>query len=204
MKKIIIAVTVFSLIFGASMGVWADTEFKDVNVILSETPAVVNVGETIEMTAVTTKHGSCYYDSWGNAVKVSTVYDLGTNAYISKALFTAEKPGSYNISYTIKMTSGNSDTVFYKTVERQVEVIDTVTVVGALIKDLTVTPLYNADDTISAYKAYGTVHVLWSDNTTTPNGSLYFFFGPEETSKDIEVTLYVDGIQYKYIVTVNR
>jgi hypothetical protein len=204
MKNIVIIITILTLLFCSSVGVAADSNLKDIEVILSEIPTVAKIGEIIDLTATTQKHGSTYTDTWDNAVKSATVYDITTGTYISKALFTAEKSGIYTISYTINMTSGNSDTVFLKKVERTIEVIDTTTVIGAAIKDLKITPIFNTDGSISAYSAYATTHALWSNNTTTPNGSVYFFFAPEETTKDIVVTLNVNGQQYNYTITVNR
>lgn len=205
MKKIAIIVTVLSVLFSSILGVAADSIPKDIEVILSDTPAVVNLGQSFEITATAPKHGSNYIDSWENAEQSYTELNALTNAYISKATFKADKEGIYNISYTIKMTSGNSDTVFYKTVKRTVEVVNPVKVVGAVIRNLNVIPIYNGEGNIAYYRACGEVYALWSDKSETPDGSsVYLFFGSEETSKDVSVTLNVDGKQYDYIVTVNR
>lgn len=204
MRKLAFIIAILSIFFSFTIGVSADTVPKDIEVILSETTAVANIGDTIILTATTTKHGSSYSDNWDNAAKSITEFDPITETYISKAFFTAEKPGIYNISYTINMTAGDSNTVFSKTVEKTIEVIDSVTLIGADIRDLEVTPIYNADGSISVYSAFGTIYALWSDNTATPNGSLFFFFNPDETTKNIDVTLNINGIPTIYTVTANR
>lgn len=205
MKKLAIIITILSVLFSSIVGVAADSDLKDIDVILSDTPAIVNVGESFEITAISPKHGSSYTDSWENANQSYTELDPITRTYVSKAAFIAEKAGIYHISYTIKMTSGSSDTTFYKQVIRTIEVVNPVTVVGAVIKNLNVIPVYNTEGSIIYYRACGLVYTRWSDGSETPNdSSVYFFFGPNETSKDISATLNVEGRQYSYIVTVNR
>ncbi|MDF2522399.1 MAG: hypothetical protein K0R31_40 [Clostridiales bacterium] len=204
MKKIAFITTILLIFLSFTTGVSADSDVKDIQVILSETAAVVNMGDIIPLTATTLKHGSTYSDNWGNAVKSVTEYDPITASYISKGIFTAEKPGIHTISYTIKMVAGDSGTVFSKTVVRTIEVIDPRTVIGADIRDLQITPIYAADGSISVYKAYGTIYALWSDDTVTQKGSIYFFFNPSETTKNIDVTFTMDGKLYAYTVTVNR
>jgi hypothetical protein len=204
MKRIAIIITIFSILFGSTIGVSAASDPKDIEVILSESATVVNIGETIALAATTSKHGSSYTDNWNNAVKSVTEFDPITETYISTATFTAEKPGIYPISYTITMTAGDSGTTFSKAAERTIEVIDSRTVTGADLRDIKITPIYKADGSVSVYSAYGTIYALWSDNTATPNGSIYFFFSPDETSKNIDVTLNIDGNLYTYMVVVNR
>lgn len=204
MKKIAFIMTVLLVFFSFTEGVFADSDVKDIEVILSETPAVVKIGDIIPLTATTLKHGSTYSDSWGNAAKSITEYDPITTTYNSQAVFTAEKPGIQTVSYTIKMVAGDSDTVFSKTVVRTIEVIDPRIVIGADIRDLQITPIYAADGSISVYKAYGTIYALWSDGTVTQKGSVYFFFNPDETTKNIDVTFNIDGKLYAYTVTVSR
>lgn len=203
MKKVAVIITVLSLLLGSIAGVSADSSLKDIEVTLSDTPAVVNLGETIELTATAEKHGSDYIDAWENADKAFTEPEPITDTYISKAVFKPQKPGVYVVSYVIKMTSGSSDTIFFKRVERTIEVIDH-TVVGAAIKDLNISPIYDEAGNISLYRACGTVYTLWSNTTETPSDSVYFFFGPDETTKDIDVQFIIDGKQYYYTVTVNR
>lgn len=204
MKRIAIIITVFLILFSSTISVSADTDPKNIEVILSNTVTVAKLGETIDLTATTPKHGSSYTDNWANAVKIATEFDPITETYNSKALFTSEKPGIYNISYTITMTAGDSITTFSKTVERTIEVIDPHTVIGADLRDLEITPIYNEDGSISVYSAYGTIYALWSDNTATINGSLYFFFGADETTKNIDVSLNINGKLYTYMVNVTR
>jgi hypothetical protein len=204
MKRIAIIITICSILFSSTLVVYAASDIKDIEVIFSDTVAVAKVGETLDLTATTPKHGSDYTDTWDNAVKSVTQFDSVAEAYISKAIFTAENPGIYTISYTITMTSGESATVFSKTIERTIEVIDPHTVIGADIRDLEFTPIYNADGSVSVYSAHGTIYALWSDDTAAPNGSVYFFFSPSETTKDIDITLNINGSSYTYLVTITR
>lgn len=204
MKRIAIIITIFSILFSSTIGVSAASDPKDIEVTLSESATVVNIGETIALVATTSKHGSNYTDNWSNAVKSVTEFDPITEAYISTASFTAENPGIYPISYTITMTAGDSATTFSKTVERTIKVIDSHTVTGADLRNLVITPIYKSGGSVSVYSAYGTIYVLWSDNTATQNGSVYFFFGADETTKNIDVTLNIDGKLYTYTVAVHR
>lgn len=204
MKRIAIIITIFSILFGSTIGVSAASDPKDIEVTLSESATVVNIGETIALVATTSKHGSNYTDNWNNAVKSVTEFDPITEAYISTASFTAENPGIYPISYTITMTAGDSATTFSKTVERTIKVINSHTVTGADLRNLVITPIYKSDGSVSVYSAYGTIYALWSDNTATQNGSVYFFFGADETTKNIDVTLNIDGKLYTFTVAVHR
>lgn len=206
MKKITIFITILSilLINFTCISASAASEQKNIEAILSNTPDIVKVGETVILTATTEKHGSSYNDSWSNAVKSFTILDTETDTYISKAVFIAEKPGIYNISYSINMFPGKSNVDFISKVEKTIEVIDPVTIAGADIRNLVIEPVYKADGSISAYTAFGTVYVLWSNQTTTPYSSIFFGFDPNETMKNINVTIPYNGVEYNYVITVKR
>lgn len=205
MKKLTIILTIISvLLLSLTTGVYAASNPKDIEVTLSNAPSIMKVGETVELTAVADKHGSSYIDMWDNANEVSSLFDPETETYISKAVFKALKPGIYTIRYTIQMTAGNSNTVFAGTAERTIEVISPATVIGARIQNLTVSPSYRADGSLSGYSAYGKIYTLWSDNSASLYGSIFFFFGPDEKSKDVSVTLNINNHVYSYLVTVIR
>lgn len=204
MKKAITVLTVISILLFNSTSISAASGPKDVEVILSNVPEVVNVGKTVTLTVTTEKHGSAYKDNWSAAVKSVTTLDTITGKYISKGEFFAEKPGVYNISYNIDMLAGKSNVVFRGKVEKTIKVINPVTIAGAEIRDLEIKPVYKADGSISAYSAYGVVYSLWSDQTATPYSSVFFLFSPSETVKDVNVNIIHDGVQYKYVITVKR
>jgi hypothetical protein len=205
MKKAAILFTILSVLFSFIIGVAADSEPKDIQVILSEIPTVVNLGGAVEITATAPKHGSSFVDSWEGAEKVFTEFNPAEENYTSKAVFKPVKAGTYVISYSITMTSGGSATIFSKKVERTIEVVNPITVVGATAKNLNLSPIYNVNGEILYYRACGQVYALWSDNSEIPTGSsVYFFFGPDETSKDVNVTFSVEGKQYNYTIIINR
>jgi len=204
MKRIAFIITLLSVYFCAFVGVSAAPDQKNADVTVSDTPAVLNVGETVILTAATGKHGSSYNDNWNNAVKSITEFDPNTGTYISKAEFTAQKAGIYTISYNIDMFAGKSGIAFSGKAERTIKVISPVTIIGADIRDLVISPFYKADGSIKSYSASGTTYAIWSDNTAKPYSSIFFFFGPDETAKDINVTLNINSIQYTYTVAVKR
>lgn len=204
MKKIAVIVILLSVYFSTSVGVSAAPGPKNVEVTLSNTPAVVKVGETVMLTASTEKQGSSYSDNWSDAVKSLSIFDPDTDMYISKAEFTPQKAGIYTISYSIDMSAGESNIVFSGKIERIIEVTDPVTVAGADIRNLAIIPIYRDDGSIKAYSASGTIYTLWSNNTSTPYSSIFFAFGPDETEKNIDVTLYLNGVESIYTVTVKR
>lgn len=216
MKKIavfIISFSIFLVNFAAvsaapihktSAALLEITDLKNVEVILSDAPEVVKVGDKVELTATTKKQGSAYNDNWSNAVASTTVYDAATGTYISKAEFSAEKPGTYTISYCIDMTAGISGTGFRGMVVKTITVINPVTLIGADIRDMVITPVYKADGSLLVYSVSGKVYALWSDQTATPYSSLFFNFGPNETEKNVDVTITDNGIQYNFVVTVYR
>ena len=220
MKKTMVILTILSILFFSfTTNVYAASndrkvptdailaemiDTKDIEVTLSDSPSAVKVGETIELIATADKYGSSYIDSWDNASMVSTLFIPETETYISKAIFTAVNPGTYTIRYSVQMTAGNSNTIFAKTVEKTIEVINPIIVIGAGIQDLTINPVYIADGSLSGYSASGMAYAIRSDNTTTPCGSIFFFFAPSENTKDVPVTLFINSQVYSYLVTVTR
>lgn len=208
MKKLAILVIIMTLLVGSATIVSAADEPKTVTVTLSETPPVVNVGETVVLKAVTGKHGSSYSDIWSNANGVQTIYDEETVTYMSEALFKADKPGIYTISYEIAMDAGKSDTTFIGRVERTIEVTGTpVTLVGAEIRNLSaLTPLFWLDGSLRAYQASGDIYSLWSDNTAVScNSSVSFYFGVNSSSTNVTVYIYDDkNIKHSYLITVYK
>jgi hypothetical protein len=203
MKKLALLFIVLTILVGTTTFVSAAST-QAVPVVLSDTPSTVTPGEAVVLEAVCERNGSSYNIVWSNATEGQTVFSEETGCYTSEAVFQADIPGIYTISYEITMYAGNSGTTFIGRVERTIEVISTVTLAGADIRNLTVTPVYRSDGSIAYYEASGKIYSLWSDGTAVAYGSVYFGFGAYETSKNINVTIYDNGIQYVYIVTVNR
>lgn len=204
MKKLVLLFIVLTMVIGSTTFVYAESEPKTIDVVLSDTPSAVEPGEAVTIEAVCKRNGSSYDVVWGNAVEVKTVYSEETGCYTSEAIFQADNPGIYTISYEITMNAGNSSTTFSGRVERTIEVIGSLTLKGAEIRELTVTPAYQNDGSIAYYNAAGKIYTLWSDGTSVLYGSIYFCFGANETSKNINVRILEDDNQYIYAVTVNR
>lgn len=122
MKKLAILVVILTLLVGSTSFASAANEPKTITVVLSETPTIVKAGEAVTFMAVSEKHGSSYSDFWSNAEGEQTVFDEETECYISEAVFQADKPGIYTISYEITMYAGKSNIAFTGKIERTIEV----------------------------------------------------------------------------------
>ena len=204
MKRIFTVVLITILLAGIPVYTYAGALEKAVNVEISASAECVRLGETVVLTAVAEKHGSSYADMWEGAVKKDTVFGADTEAYVSTAEFTADRPGIYTIIYSISMNAGQSETAFSGTATCMVEVVNPVTVTGADIRNLSISRITRSDGSTYGYSAMGDVYVLWSDGTAAPYSTIGFFFGAEETSKIIPVTLNIAGKTYRYTVAVTR
>ncbi len=81
---------------------------KAVGVSVAWTETIVQVGDTLELTATTPKHGSAFTDGWSGATKVSTLLN-SDGYYVSRATFSPGQPGLYTVTYNITMSAGKSD-----------------------------------------------------------------------------------------------
>lgn len=204
MKKVFAIIITMVIVLGASIGTMAESLPKYCEVILSTSAEIVNVGETVELNALTLKRGSSYTVEWNGAEDTGTVLDKDTGNYVSTAIFKADKPGIYTVTYKIQMNTGNTNTFFEGTAFTTIEVRNPVTVVGADIRDLVIKPLLKPEGTVSGYLVQGNTYIVWSNNTSTLYGTVSFFMGTYEISKDIYVMFNVEGKQYTYNVTVTR
>ncbi len=178
---------------------------KTVDIAVTSAVEEITTGETILLTAITPRHGSSAADTWIGATAKDIYYDEQTQSYISTAEFTAETPGEYTIIYNIVMNAGKSGNMFTGTATKTIKVTNSaVTLTGAAISNVSIIPVIRPDGSISGYSASGSLYALWSDDTSTLYGSIFFFFGPDEFEKNVTVTLYVDGKTYKYNVLVSR
>jgi len=175
-----------------------------VNVLISADATNVKVGESVILTASSIKKGSSYEVNWDGAVDQGTVLDTTNGTYISTAEFSADTPGVYQVEYSIILQAGKSDKCFGGKAVKIITVSgEEKSIVGADIKDLLISPVVRKDGS-EIYSAFGTSHVLWSDNTSKPYGAVYFYFQENEYSKNIDVTFNIDGKAYCYTVTVTR
>lgn len=201
MKKLFVAFLTVMMLLGISvnslavsansLGVFCP---KNVEVNISA-PAKVNSGELVTFTAVTKKHGSEFTDKWIGAEKVSTVL-TDDGYYVSTAQVTARE--SVTVQYDITMRSA-SGVCFRGQASTAIEVEsdDPVKVAGAIVKNIT--PVTWATGFYSGDK-----FALLSDGTLIESGSIYFSMSETETSKDIIVSVMVDGIEYQFVVTVTK
>ncbi|NJD02489.1 MAG: hypothetical protein FIA99_07820 [Ruminiclostridium sp.] len=205
MKKILSVMLIYILLMSLMIPVYADSWAKEVEVDVSASATMVDVGESVELRAIIPVHGSSFEDGWLGAEESGTTLDKDSVNYISTAVFNAVKPGKYTIEYNITMYAGKSNVVFVGKGSVTIEVIGKITVVGAAIKDLVVySPVYKIDGSISYYPAKGTTCILWSDGSITSYGTIFFNFGAGETQKQLTFTVYVASIPYTYTVIVNR
>lgn len=204
MKKFALLFIVITMLAGLTTFVSAASEPKTVDVTLNDTPATVVPGEAVVLKAICKRSGSSFDVAWTNAIEGQTVFDEETECYVSEAVFHQDKPGVYTISCDIIMCAGKSSTTFVSRVERTIEVTGSVTLKGAEIRDLTAKPVYCSDGSVACYDASGRIYSLWSDGTANLYGSIYFYFGADETSKTVNVTIYDKGIKYVYPLAVNR
>jgi hypothetical protein len=103
------------------------------------------------------------------------------------------------------MYAGNSSTEFTAKEVRIIEVLSSSPqVIGAEVRDISVTEKLGADGTVTGYSVCGTVYILMSDGTATPYSSIFLFFGADETARDVWVDFTLDGKPYSYLVTVRR
>ncbi len=204
MRKIVPTLIITLLLLSFPVAVLAETLSKEAEVSVSNIPDIINIGEIIELSAVTVKQGSYYEDKWNGAVAVDTVFNGDRDEYISKAVFYADKPGTYVIKYEIKMRAGNSNIYFTGTVEKTVIVINSMAVEGADIRNIVFNEVTDSDGNISGYSVKGITYILWSDGSATPYGSISFFMSADEISRDVRVSFNVDGVNYSYVVTIDR
>lgn len=220
MKRVISTILAALLVLGLRGGVLASPSAKTIDVELSassaaglsvltatelSTPAVtIKAGESVILTAVSLKHGSAYEDMWSGASALGTVLDEESESYISSAVFTAGEPGIYTVTYDIQMKAGKSDVLFAGNASKTIEVTGSAVVTGAEIRGLVVTPIKNSQGDIVSYLACGYTYILYSDGTSKEYGFISFYFGVNETEKDISVTVYEDGKYYTYTVRVSR
>jgi hypothetical protein len=203
MKKLHIFLVVFVLILLNPIQVLASSLPKITESTLSASVDQVKVGETITLTAETLKQGSDFSNQWNGAIASKTYLDETTGNYVSEAKFTPNQAGTYTISYTIDMYTGNDEIKFTSSVSKSVEVIsDAKEVIGLEVKNIKIYPITYPDGTIW-YSILGKVYVLWNDNTSTFNRTVGYFFMPNEKSRVVNITVNLDNKEYTFPVTIS-
>ena len=204
MKKVLALITIFSLVLTVGLPVAAKSDPKSIETVVKGDAVKLKVGDKVTLTVETEKHGSSYTEEWDGAKGVTTILDKDTGMYISKAKFYAERPGIYTITYSITMKAGKSKMVFLGRASKTIEVVDSVKFTGVEINDVSVTPVNNSSGEVIGYSAMGNVYTVWSDGSSKLYGTTYFFFSPNQISRYVYVTVWVDGEEYVYKVNVSR
>ncbi len=202
MKKILSVMLMFILLMSLMIPAYADSEAKEVEAAVSASATKVNIGESVELSAVVPKHGSTFTDSWSLAEKVGTILDEDSESYISTAVFKAVEPGKYTIEYNITMQAGKSNVVFVGKGSVTIEVTGEITVVGAEIIVTSFKSVLNNYGSTLYYKAEGKKYAVWSNGKRLYCGFISFNFGINDTFRDVNVTLNTTSGVYSYWVKV--
>lgn len=204
MKKFLTFIAVFILILSNVGEVQARTLPQAIQSNLSIPVAQVKVGETITLTAKTLKKGSGYIEQWDGAQLSKTYLDESMGNYVSEAQFTPNQAGTYTITYTVQMYTGNNELKFISSASKTIEVIsDVKEVIGLEVINVNAYPNTNADGSIRGYSVLGELNVLWSDNTSTPYGTVAYFFLPNEKSRVVNPTVNINSQEYSFPVTIS-
>lgn len=205
MKVIVSLATALLLLFSAPLSALAAPIPNNIEVAVTSCSDTITVGETVTLTATIVKHGSGFEDMWEGAQKIDTILNAATGEYLATAVFEATQPGAFTIQYRIIETAGKSNVAFeglgFTTVVVQG---DEKEVTGAEIRDVSFVPLTGSDMTICGYRGEGRIYAIYSDYSSASKGTMFFVFGPEETSKTITVKFEENGITFSFPVTVYR
>lgn len=204
MKNVFMILSSLALLLSLQVYVFAEPASKEVPAQLTASANDVTIGETVHLTATSVKHGSSYEVIWSGAEDKGTLLDTSLCTYVSAAVFTAEKPGIYTVEYKIVMSAGKSNRRFIGTAVQTINVTAPITVTGAEIRIASLRKITRPDGSVSLYSAAGDIFTVWNDNSKTYYGRIFFFYGPNEVSKNIDVTLNIEGKVYKYTVAVAR
>lgn len=198
MKRNTCVILTLLICLGISQVVMADPLEKDAQIEITASSETIYVGDTVTLTSVSKKNGSEFVDNWcGNGVSAGTTGSNG-DTYQSTAEFKPQKPGTYTITYSIYMSAGNGKAVFCGNASKTIEVIGKTEVIGITIKNIKVIPMGNV------YLVSGDVYLVWSDDSTTLYSSVVYFFGENETNRDVSLTVPVGDGVVTYCLSVSR
>lgn len=191
MKRILSFITTLLFMFIIPFTVMAVPAPKIATVSLSASNDTILVGETATLKATTLKQGSSFIDSWGGAVKDSTLLDDSLESYVSTATFSSSVPGTYTITYDITMKAGKSNVTFVGTESTTITVIAPKELAGAKIKNVSAIPRYNNQKHLEGYDAIGDVYAIYDNGDEEFYDTFNFNFSPNQSERNIDVT--VDG-----------
>ena len=204
MKKFLGMCLMAMFLLSSMLPVMAEELVESNEISLTASSREVLVGEEVVLEAVSYKKGSTYSDSWENSTKVETIYDEVGGNYVSTGVFKATEPGVYTITYTIDMFAGKSGNVFSKSVSETIEVIDSTHIKDIVIDNLIVSEDKDFLGEVVGYTGMGVIEVVWSNGEVTEYGTLFVYFGVDQYSKDVEVSVKIEDETFSKIVTVNR
>ena len=101
------------------------------------------------------------------------------------------------------MDAGNSGQSFAGTGSVTITVVAPVTVQTVEVRNITAVPRIDSLGEIIGYSAAGDVYIIWSDGTATSYGRIFFNFAAGQVTRNLNVTVYVDGQAYTYTVCVS-
>lgn len=179
---------------------------NNVEVKLTAQKLSVDIGESVELTAVTPKCGSAFTEEWSGAKRSYNEKDDFKEEYLSKAVFMEEKAGIYTVKYNIFMEAGKSNKVFMgeASIDIEVKEAESISVKGAKIDNLIIKEITNQYSGNVYYAAQGNTYIVWSDNSLTPYSTIFFVFQQNEFSKDVNVSFTVNSEKYDFLVNVTR
>lgn len=204
MKKCYTLFVILVLVFSNALMVQASTEPKVTESYVVTTVDQAKVGETISLKAETQKRGAEYREEWDGATLSQSYLDEATGNYISEANFTPTQAGTYTITYTITMYTGNNEEKFIGRGTKTLEVLaDAKEVIGLEVRNVVAYPNIAADGTLKGYSVLGELFVLWNDQTTSSYGTVGYYFLPNETLRVVNITVNIDNQQYTFPVTIS-
>lgn len=204
MKKCYTLFVILVLVFSNALMVQASTEPKVTESYVVTTVDQAKVGETISLKAETQKRGAEYREEWDGATLYQSYLDEATGNYISEANFTPNQAGTYTITYTITMYTGNNEEKFIGRGTKTLEVLaDAKEVIGLEVRNVVAYPNIAADGTLKGYSVLGELFVLWNDQTTSSYGTVGYYFLPNETLRVVNITVNIDNQQYTFPVTIS-
>jgi hypothetical protein len=203
MKKLMIFLVAFTFILSNGLYVrGSELKFTQSNLLASADQ--VKVGQTVNLTAKTLKQGSGYIEEWNGAQLSKSYFDESTDYYVSESIFTPNQPGTYTITYTVRMYTGNSEVKFISSISKTVEVIsDVKEVIGLEVRNVNAYPNTSTDGTLRGYSVLGELFVLWNDNTSTSNETVAYFFLPNEQSRLVNMSVSINNKEYTFPVMIS-
>jgi hypothetical protein len=199
----------------------------DVKLEITQLVEVIKVGETVDLEALTQKKGSSYEVEWsvsglnldGTTFSVSvdsfelvegdtTIVplpvegtDLYVDTYVSKATFTGNEVGTYQITASVVMQAGKSHVSWEGSDSKNIEVEAAKTVTGLIAKTTSVEEEFNKQGKVTGYNVTYDVYIQYDngDEELLTSGAKTNL-GASGNSKKVDV----DYKDTTYQVTVSK